>query len=139
MKTEDIDKLFNDYYEEDTSRISLPYDPENRLDQLIDDLDAKEKSLSIRRIWISIGSVAASIAIIISGIHFYNKPKLDPEFSMESTIQDPYEAYAETQKALALLSVNFNKGLKTVGQVETELHKTNQILYKIFNKQNNEN
>ncbi|MDL2322368.1 hypothetical protein LJC52_00080 [Bacteroidales bacterium OttesenSCG-928-A17] len=133
MKQEDIDHLIRDFYEEDSSRINVPQGLEKRLELFIDELEVKENSNRIRKIRLIIGSVAASLLIIFSGIYLfrYESQKQDI-LSLQATVEDPYEAYYETQKALNFLSINFNKGLEGLNVVETEVEKTNKIVSKIF-------
>jgi hypothetical protein len=47
---------------------------------------------------------------------------------------DPEIACMEAQKALLLVSRNFNKGLNQLAMVSQELDKSNQILNKTFKK-----
>ena len=136
MKTEDIDRLFDKFYKEEASRIEVPEGLEDRLSQFVDELDAREKSGSRRKIWLIAGSIAACVVIGFSTAHFFERKPANIEMlSMGSTITDPYEAYIETEKALKLMSDNLNKGLAMVNQAEAELEKSNQKIYKFLNRQ----
>jgi hypothetical protein len=61
-------------------------------------------------------SVAASVLVLISvGVTLFNTPSKPQDLG---TFDDPEVAYRETQKALALLSGNVNKGVESVKYVE---------------------
>lgn len=72
-------------------------------------------------------SVAASVALLISlgyGVSSYmNSPK--------DTYTDPYQAYAELEQALNLISSKVEKGAKIAQGAEAVMDKTNQIIANI--------
>lgn len=134
----------------DAKPIEVPSTLKPRLENLIDDLAAQEKEevvisepkQSKRHLMRWIGSIAAGVAILISaGIYFKGKSNINPSINeytqMKDTYSDPEEAYKEAQKALALVSSNFNKGVSQVNVVSESLDKTNEILNKTFNRKNN--
>ncbi len=63
-------------------------------------------------------SIAASIVVLL-GISMYifnsNQQKISGKYG---TYDDPEKALEETQKALALISVNVNKGLESVNYIQ---------------------
>jgi hypothetical protein len=130
MKTED--ELFEE--------VEIPVNLEARLENLIDDL-AKAENLSKQktkqvRLWV--GSIAAGIALILSVGLYYLNPGTETDALVTATqpneITDPEAACIEAQKALILVSRNFNKGLNQLAMVSEELDKSNQILNKTFKK-----
>ena len=131
MKTEKIDQLFYDFYKESPSPVELPEGLDDRLNRFIDDLDEKEKPrLSGRKIWLRITSVAACTILVLSGMYFYNRKSVEDDLSsLRPTIEDPYEAYLEVEKAFEMIAENFTKGLNMTAQIELELRKTNQIIH----------
>lgn len=63
-------------------------------------------------------SIAASL-LLVAGIAFYLVQQQKTERSDElGTFDDPEKAFAETQKALALLSDHVNKGIESVRYVQ---------------------
>jgi len=109
---------------------------EQKLDSLIEQLEDKEKSHiqsfppKLKSIinWKWITSVAASVLIILcTGIYFYNQ---NNTHKMIDTYSNPKEAYAETQKALTLVSSKLNKGFDQMGSAQKNIEKTNKIIAK---------
>lgn len=137
MEEKDIDQLISSFYEKETENIEIPEGLEKRINTWIDDLEAAEKpeKSKTRRLWITITSIAAAIAIVLSvGISFQNN-KTDNYLAyadIDSTINDPEEAYLITVKALEMVSQNMNKGLSQIALVESEMKKANEILDKTF-------
>ncbi len=127
-------RLFLDlYYSE---KIIIPENLENKLNNLIDDLDKqanikiqKSKGLSINWKWVS--GIAASIAIFVSaGLFFQKSFDKKTDYVVQDTYSDPKEAYLETQKAILLVSNRLNKGLQQVGAVQNNVDKVNKIMNK---------
>jgi hypothetical protein len=125
MKT---DELINE--------INVPAGLESRLETVIDRLDKEEKQSKQKakqiRLWA--GGIAASIAILVS-IELYKNLSGGTKISESSStaiVNDPEVAYMETEKALILVSLNFNKGLSQLTLVSNEMEKTNKTLNKTF-------
>ena len=113
--------------------IAIPDGLEARLEQLIDKLAEQELQTKRRRLWVSIFSVAASIALLLSvGMFFHTQQPNNSQLTAQN-MASPELAYVETLKALEKVSVNFNKGMDQLAFVSTEIEKTNQILNKTFN------
>lgn len=135
MKPEDIDQLIQDFYREKDRNVRIPKGLESRLETLIDDLDAAEQDRKVRRLplWKWATGIAASLAILASLGIYFNRPADTPYYiseEVQSTITDPDEAYEITAQALTLVSMNLNKGLSQLQQVEANLERTNKIINK---------
>lgn len=70
-------------------------------------------------------SVAASVAVLAGAYFFMNQ---EPTQQDLGTFDDPEVAFAETQKALEMVSENVNEGVKSVAYV----HEYNQTTKTIF-------
>ena len=107
-----------------------------KLETLIDRLDKEEmhSKRKAKQIRLQIGSIAASIVILISiGLYINLSGKIKIfAVSQTETINDPEVAYREAERALALVSENFNKGLEQLAIVSNEMEKTNKTLEKTF-------
>jgi hypothetical protein len=128
MKTDD---LFD--------QIEIPADLESRLGALIDDLAEKEKQSTrkVRQMWLWTAGIAASIALFFSaGLFFYshreNRTPIVAQTVNPAT--DPDIACLEAQKALALVSVNFNKGLNQLAMAKDEIEKSNKKLNELLKR-----
>lgn len=134
----DEKKIFLQMNEADS--INIPSDLELKLDNLIDNLNYEEEvkqHSKKKHLWIQVGSVAAGVALLIfAGIHF-TKEQNEMKPSTANIELDDQQKIEEAQKALILLSTNFNKGLDQVTMVSTNLDKANEILDKTFNRKNN--
>lgn len=119
----------------------IPMEMENRLETLIDKLEAEEKEKSTilhlspnnsRKInWKWVGSIAASLLIILStGIFTYNKKLHHKNHMLVDTFSDPEEAYVETEKALLFVSNKLNKGFDQMENLQKNIQKTNKIIEK---------
>jgi hypothetical protein len=122
-----------DLYDE----IEVPAGLESRLESLIDTLARNEKrsKRKIRQLRLWTGCVAATLFLLLS-TGLFLKSGLNP-FNGGSAIQpveNPEIAYQETQKALELVSRNFNKGLDQLTVVNKEIEKSNQIINKALKK-----
>ena len=113
--------------------ITVPDGLETKLEQLIDNLAEQEMQTKRRRLWVSIFSVAASIALLLSVSMFFHTQQPNHSQLTAQNIENPELAYLETLKALGKVSVNFNKGMNQLAFVSTEIEKTNYILNKTFN------
>jgi len=76
-------------------------------------------------------SIAASVVVLLSvGTYFYVSEKTTPPVVAQSelgTYDDPEEALAATQKALALLSNNVNVGIESVHYINEYEQSKNKI------------
>ncbi|GHT07676.1 hypothetical protein FACS189426_01550 [Bacteroidia bacterium] len=128
MKTDD---LFD--------KIEVPADLESRLETLIDDLAEKEKQSKRKarqlRLW-AVGVAASIILFFSAGSFFY----FDRENTISLTAQtfhpdeNTENACIEAQKALALVSVNFNKGLNQWIIANKEIEKSNKKLNELLRR-----
>ena len=118
------------------NEIDVPTGLESKLETLINRLDKEEKQSKrkARQIRLWVGSVAASIVVLISvGLYIYSSDKTKMfNASQTATITDPEVAYREAEKALILVSENFNKGLSQLAMVSDQIEKTNKTLDKTF-------
>ena len=118
------------------NEIDVPAGLESKLETLIYRLDKEEKQSKRKaiqiRLWV--GSIAASIVVLISiGLYIYSSDKTKMfNASQTATITDPEVAYREAEKALILVSENFNKGLSQLAMVSDQIEKTNKTLDKTF-------
>lgn len=135
----DEKNIFLQMHEKDN--IHIPASLESRLDNLIDELAHKEelkKQSKLKHLWIQAGSIAAGIVLLIfAGIHFTGEQNnVKPALSSHNIELDDQQKIEEAQKALILLSSNFNKGMSQVSMVSTNLDKANEILDRTFNRKN---
>lgn len=109
----------------------------NRLNSLIDEWDTREKRMMkvkkhariIRMQWI--GSIAASLLILVSvGMYVY-KPSSEP--TPQDTCATPEEAYAQAQKALLIFSTSLNKGVEQIQTMEETTDKIRESVNKQLN------
>ena len=127
--------------------IEVPAMLESNLSNLIDTF-AQEKGIKPKKnkkyllVWFS--SVAASIALLISiGLYLNNKPSIkdtqiaEKGIELKDTFTNPDDAYIEAQRALTLVSSNFNKGMNQLAVVSVNFDKTNEILNKSLNRKKN--
>lgn len=175
MKTEDIKKLLELYYDGETSQLEenrlIEYfsgeniapelmdekiifesihstdnivindNLENKLNVLIDNLankgitNSQQKTLHKKKnhqiiFWFS--GIAASIAILLSVVLLLNDKTENslqsPSLVLRDTYTDPDKAYAETEKALLLISSKLNKGLSGIDTFEEGIEKSNAII-----------
>jgi Ni,Fe-hydrogenase I cytochrome b subunit len=122
----------NDFMNE----IDIPAGLELRLETLIDRLDKEDKQAKRKtkqvRLWA--GSIAASIVVLISaGFYIHSSGKMAvSDNSQTATISESEIAYREAEKALVLVSRNFNKGMSQLAIVSNEIEKANKTLDKTF-------
>ncbi|GHT63573.1 hypothetical protein AGMMS50239_19770 [Bacteroidia bacterium] len=118
------------------NEINIPAGLESKLETLINRLDKEEKQSKqkTRQIRLWAGSIAASIAVLISiGLYINASGKMKTSDASQTAIVDDQEvAYREAEKALVLVSLNFNKGLSQLALVSDEMEKTNKTLDKTF-------
>jgi hypothetical protein len=127
MKTDDL-----------YAEIDVPAGLESRLESLIDNLADTERKSKKRakqtKLWMSIAASAVLLLSIGLFIRFQSEKNLPVTSQQVNTIDDPEIAYLETQKALKLVSMNFNKGLNQLGIITDEIDKSNKILNKTLKK-----
>lgn len=135
--------------------IEVPVGLELKLNDLIDTLAENEsvsiapqkvKKLSTQQLWLRIGGVAASVAILFSiGLYIGSEERvgtpseLTQELQLKDSFEDPTEAYKEAEKALLLVSSNLNKGVNQISVISDHIDKTNTILDKNVNRINTKN
>lgn len=127
----DEQKIFLQMYRADD--IEVPARLEAKLSNLIDDLSRQEEKVvetKKRNLWRWAGSIAAGIAILVfAGIHFNNtQPTVNT--TMANLSVEDQQKMEEAEKALLLLSSNFNKGVGQLSVVSENIDKTNEILNK---------
>lgn len=120
---------------------SMPEGMEQRLNDMIDRWDRAEKQSHkmrrqtriVRIKWI--GGIAASLLILFSvGTYIYTQ---ETEYVVpQDTCATPEEAYAQTQKALVLLSSSLNKGVEQMESIQKTTEKVNNKVNKQLNKIN---
>jgi hypothetical protein len=118
--------------------IEVPAGLEAKLEALIDNLAGKERASAkkARRIRLWAVRIAASLALLISiGLYFHPEKKDNQQITCPSgaVINDPEIAYREAQKALILVSLNFNKGVNQLELATNEMEKANYKLTKLLN------
>lgn len=127
----DEQKIFLQMYNADD--IEVPLALEAKLTDLVDELASQEEKRTVpnkRNLWMWAGSVAAGIAILIfAGIHFNNEQPSVNSTVASISVEDQ-KKIEEAEKALLLLSSNFNKGVDQLSIVSTSLDKTNETLNK---------
>ncbi len=134
-------KIFLRFYQSEP--VKVPENLESKLNVLIDQLAGEETKRSFSKtkkmsIWIS--SVAACIIILItSGIILNMQTGKNSDLSglQKGIITDPDVAAIEAQKALVLVSRNFNKGTEQLALVSENIEKANQLLEKQLKTINN--
>lgn len=129
----DEKKVFLELY--NTTPVGVPSGLENRLDSLIDKLSAEEEkkvSRNRKQLWIWIGSVAATIALLFSATHYINNRSKEGQGLAIENIKtnEDEKALEEAQKALILLSTNYNKGVSQLSMASASINKTTEILNK---------
>lgn len=141
-------ELFLQLFEKET--IDIPVGLESNLENLIDELDAKEaqtpkvilsQQSNKRSLWKWVGGIAAGLALLITGGVYLNKESSTIGMPVQtSTITQISEVdqrkIKEAQDALILISKNLNKGVDQLSMVSDNLDKTNNILDKTFNRKN---
>ena len=122
--------------------VETPENLESKLNSLIDQLAEKEEKKLLpktKRLWIWTSAAACIIVLIVSSVIM--KPEIENLLGHQNQhvriITDPEEAAIEAQKALALMSENFNKGTNQLALVSTNVEKVNQLVEKQFKTINN--
>ncbi len=101
-------EIFSHY----TSSESIPVpsvDFEDRILGNIDDFERRQKTISLKKRYITIISAAATILLLVGSYFiFFNRE------AQEDTFTDPQIAYAETMKILYDVSAKLNKGTEAL-------------------------
>jgi hypothetical protein len=135
LKNEDIGesrvgerRLFEALY--DPSEIPLPEGLSERLERRIDEHISKSapSRTNIRKLYLSIGSVAAAVLLCVSLFFVFQKPS-SPIF-MANTDMDETEAVAIAVEALIQVSSKLNEGLSPLEKVSESIDKTNELINK---------
>ncbi|MDR2804343.1 MAG: hypothetical protein LBB85_01690 [Dysgonamonadaceae bacterium] len=128
MKTDDL---------LDTTEV--PAGLESRLGILIDRLAEEEKRSAAKtrqlRRWIS--GIAAGVTLLLgAGIFLYSGSSKDTVLTAQTTAlsEEQILACREAQKALALVSRNFNKGMEQWSLAVNEIEKSNHTINKTFKR-----
>ncbi|MDR3340044.1 MAG: hypothetical protein LBT25_08170 [Candidatus Symbiothrix sp.] len=119
-------------------KIVVPADLESKLEALIDrlaeeDIRAKRKSDRLR-LWTT--GIAAGITLLLSvGLYFQSGRQSDAPLTAQTgyTVEERDIAITEAQKALILVSRNFNKGLDHLAVANNKIEKTNEKFNNTFN------
>jgi hypothetical protein len=132
--------------------VEVPPALEATLGHLVDKLardenkKASEKpQRSTKRLLMWVSSAAACIALLISATFYFNRKPPVEQLSEVNAVsgqvnnlsEEDKQTLKEAQKALMLLSSNFNKGVGQLAIVSSSLDKTNEILNKTFNRKKN--
>ena len=130
----DDKEIFLQLYRPET--VVIPDDLETNLIDLIDRL--AENKTKKKRLQFKIWAAAASVAILLSvGLlslndFFREDPIAIRPAAPKDTYNDPEKAYGEAQKALTLVSLNFNKGIGRLTLIDENIDKTTKILNKVI-------
>lgn len=118
----------------DAEQVPIPQGLATRLESRIDTLAGSGKGYTLRkRILLWVGS-AAAVALLCFCFYAYNIPR-QPKQPFTDTFTDPHDAALAAGKALAMMSVQLNKGVKQVNDAEKEIDNINRILNKnLINK-----
>ncbi len=130
--------------------VDIPENLEGKLSNLIDQLAQKEEEKSdskTKKLWLWVSSAAACIVILIaSGIilNMHSAKESDSLANQNQTrtqiqgiITDPDMATKEAEKALMLVSKNFNKGTEQLALVSENMDKANHLIEKQLKTINN--
>lgn len=135
MNDKDINRLIQEALSDERE---LPEGLSHRLEQRIDQLAADEERRIIsppkkKRSLYWLGGIAASLLLGVAFFFQVENMRLTP---MADTYNDPNEAAIAAQKALVLLSTQFNKGLDQVAEAGKEVDRVNTIIDKQFESLN---
>jgi hypothetical protein len=134
--------LFHALY--DSSDIHMPEGLSERLEGKVDryiketDITNEKKYRTvnfhrkIKRLFISIGSIAAAILFLTGIFFFYDKSSTENDV-VADTFTNPQEAAIAAEKVLVLVSSKLNKGLSLLEKAKESMDKTNELLNESFN------
>jgi hypothetical protein len=131
-KLQEEKMIFISCYEPESTK-NVPASLKNKLNTLIDQESRKSEKkkrmeLFMSMNWLKFTTAAAGLLLLLT---ISLKPyQTAPSMSMTDTCSNRYEAYRETQKALALVSKNLQRGLKQKETAETEIEKVQDIVNK---------
>ena len=112
-------------------QIRIPAGVSERLEESIREMEtgssASVISLPRKHAWYYWISSAAAVVLLCIGLFIYLEPS-PPK--MADTFTDPAEAALVAQQTLAFMSVQLNKGLAKVSEVEQEFERIDRILNK---------
>lgn len=115
--------------------VEVPAGLGDKLSRLIDEKAEEEQRFfrpnKSRRNWRWIGSVAATILVIIGigyGVENLGKDVCPP--TPQDTFSDPEEAYQVLQATLIEVSTNLNQGIAQVKETQMDMKKVNQEVKK---------
>jgi hypothetical protein len=136
----DEKELFLQIYENDD--LEVPPALERELEKTIDRLARQEQEQIVRRktlkkLWIRAVSVAAGLALLVSIGLFFNtedESANNPDTAMAQLSEEEKQKLREAEKALLLLSQNFNKGIEQMTLVSANLNKTKSIISNSINR-----
>jgi ATP-dependent Zn protease len=112
---------------------------ETRLEKLIDDLAEKEKRMENKkrqlRWWIS-GMVASITLLLLIGFFSNSDRRSMNQWTGQKNnlTQEQEIACLEAQKALVLISLNFNKGMDQLTLAVNKIEKSNSVINKTLKK-----
>lgn len=121
----------------DHTEIDVPLDLESKLNKSIDQWEETEKkAVKIRHnrkiYWQWMSGIAAGL-LLVFGIWTYVDRHESSTTAIADTYTNPEDAYREAQKALALVSLNLNKGMKQVEEAQQKTEKIDKIVKKTIN------
>ena len=117
--------------------IEVPAGLENRLETLIDSLAEAEKQRKrkVRQLYWRLSGLAAGVAILLSiGIFLHSGNQKELTAQTVYTPEEQELACREAQKALLLVSKNFNKGMYHLALAVNEIEKSNETINKILKR-----
>jgi hypothetical protein len=126
-------EVFCTFFEQDT--LVMPEGVESRLSSLIDKLEKSEtQKIAVhnfnkkKKLWFEIGGIAASVCLLISiGLFVMNQghervsSATEVGNSASKLSPEDQKKIIEAQKALEMVSTNFNKGLDGIQSVSENL------------------
>lgn len=121
----------------DRTEINVPLDLESKLSKSIDQWEEAEKKVikikhNRRVYWQWVSGIAAGI-LLVFGIWTYIDRNESETPAIADTYTNPEDAYREAQKALALVSLNLNKGMEQVESAQQKTEKADKIVKKTIN------
>lgn len=124
-------EIFLSLYSDADRDVEVPAGLESKLSLLIDEKAEEEQRFfrpnKSRRNWRWLGSIAATLLLIISlgyGVNHLGKDVCPP--TPQDTFTDPEEAYRVLQATLLEISANLNSGLNEVKESQTDMRRIHQ-------------